>query len=295
MNDPKTNKSLTKVTSQEQSLSQTKSQANLAVWTRNSSEKEVVLATFGKSLGNFTKPEDLTKLIGIVTKWRIMLGLSKEMSEEELKINVQFIKTNYPKFTLKDIEIAINWSLQGNLKVNVEPFGNFSPLYISRILNAYGAKSEQLINEVIQRKRLESRLQASEKTVMTYEESVKVRREYIVWFINKIKSDNKYVGDFDNIMWDFVTKYNLIKVNEKWTEEASDYADGEILRENMDEGYAKFHDKLSLPDKKIEMKKRREMYGRYYLLKKYFDTVEKPENWILRYEDSMLIAPPKNK
>ena len=295
MNDPKTNKSLTKVTSQEQSLSLTKSQANLAVWTRNNVEKDVVLASYGKQLGNFTSAEDITKLIAVVTKWRIMLGLSKEMSEEELKINVQFIKTNYPKFTLKDIDIAINWSLQGNLDVNVEPYNAFSPLYISRILNAYGAKSEQMINEVIQRKRLESRLQASEKTVMTYDESVKVRREYIVWFIKKIKAENKYIGDFDNIMWDFVTKYNLIKVNEKWTEEASEFADGEILRENSDEGYAKFYDKMNFNDKKIEMKKRREMYGRYYLLKKYFDTIEKPENWISRYEDSMLIPPPKNK
>ena len=184
-----------------------------------------------------------------------MLGLSKEMSEEELKINVQFIKTNYPKFTLKDIDIAINWSLQGKLGVTVEPYGAFSPLYISRILNAYGAKSEEMINEVLQRKKLEARLQASEKTVLTYDESVKQRREYIVWFINKIKNDNKYIGDFDNIMWDFVTKYNLIKVNEKWTEQASEFADGEILRENMDEGYAKFYDKLNFNDKKVEMKK----------------------------------------
>ena len=189
MNDPKTNKSLTKVTSQEQSLSLTKSQANLAVWTRNSVEKEVVLAAYGKQIGNYTTTEDLTKLIGMVTKWRIMLGLSKEMSEEELKINVQFIKTNYPKFTLKDIDIAINWSLQGKLGVTVEPYGAFSPLYISRILNAYGAKSEEMINEVLQRKKLEARLQASEKTVLTYDESVKQRREYIVWFINKIKND----------------------------------------------------------------------------------------------------------
>ena len=82
----------------------------------------------------------------MVTKWRIMLGLSKEMSEEELKINVQFIKSNYQKFTLKDIDIAINWSLQGKLGVTVEPYGAFSPLYISRILNAYGAKAEDMIN-----------------------------------------------------------------------------------------------------------------------------------------------------
>jgi hypothetical protein len=179
--------------------------------------------------------------------------------------------------------------------VTVEPYGTFSPLYISRILNAYGAKAEDMINEIMQRKRLESRLQAAEKTVLTYEETVTQRRNYVVWFIDKIKSENKYLGDFDNIMWDFLTKYNLIKVNEKWTEEASEFADGEILRENMDEGYAKFYDKLQFNDKKVEMKKRREMYGRYYLLKKFCDTIKNPAEWISGYEDKMLIAPPKNK
>jgi len=295
MNDHNTNKSLTKVTSQEQSLSLTKSQANLAVWTRNSLEKEVVLAAYDKQLSNYSTAEDITKLIGMVTKWRIMLGLSKDMSEEELKINVQFIKTNYQKFTLKDIDIAINWSLQGKLGVTVEPYGTFSPLYISRILNAYGAKAEDMINDIMQRRKLEARLQAAEKTVLTYEETVTQRRNYVVWFIDKIKSENKYLGDFDNIMWDFVTKYNLIKVNEKWTAQASEFADGEILRENMDEGYAKFYDKLQFNDKKIEMKKRREMYGRYYLLKKFCDTIKNPVEWISGYEDKMLIAPPKNK
>ena len=295
MKDHNTNKSLSKVTSQEQSLSLTKSQANLAVWTRNSVEKEVVLAAYDKQLGNYTTAEDITKLIGMVTKWRIMLGLSKEMSEEELKINVQFIKTNYQKFTLKDIDIAINWSLQGKLGVNVEPYGTFSPLYISRILNAYGAKAEDMINDIMQRRKLEARLQAAEKIVLTYEETITQRRNYIVWFIDKIKTENKYLGDFDNIMWDFLTKYNLIKVDEKWTEQASEFADGEILRENMDEGYAKFYDKLQFNDKKVEMKKRREMYGRYYLLKKFCQTINNPEEWISGYEDKMLIAPPKNK
>lgn len=295
MNDPKTNKSLTKVTSQEQSLSPTKSQANLAIWTRNSIEKEVVLAAYGKQLGNYTTTDDLTKLIAMVTKWRIMLGLSRDMSEEELKINVQFVKTNYPKFTLKDVDIAINWSLQGKLGVTVEPYGSFSPLYISRILNAYGEKSEEMINEVLQRKKLEARLQAAEKTVLTYEEKVKQRRDYIVWFINKIKIENKYLGDFDNIMWDFVTKYNLITINEKWTEEASEFADGEILRENMDEKYAQFNQSLNFDDKKMEMKKRREMYGRYFLLKKYFTTIENSVNWISQYEDHMLLISFKNK
>jgi len=42
--------------------------------------------------------------------------------------------------------------------VNVEPYGTFSPLYISRILNAYGAKAEDMINDIMQRRKLEARL-----------------------------------------------------------------------------------------------------------------------------------------
>ena len=75
------------------------------------------------------------------------------MSEEELKINVQFIKNSYGKLTAKEIELAIDLSLQGYLGVDAQPYGNFSPLYISKILNAFVDKHNEQINALLQRKR----------------------------------------------------------------------------------------------------------------------------------------------
>src|SRR6056300_1584257 len=130
-------KQITKAQSHALSQQQTKWQTNLVGFTRNEIEKRFLSSLNDKTIEHYKTKEDYTRLIQIVTKWRIMLGLSKDMSEEELKINVQFIKNSYGKLTAKEIELAIDLSLQGHLGVDPQPYGNFSPLYISKILNAF--------------------------------------------------------------------------------------------------------------------------------------------------------------
>lgn len=244
-------------------------------------------------MSNYSSAEDVTKLIKMVTKWRIMLGLSKDMSEEELKMNVQFIKSNYPKYTIKDIDLAINYSLQGRLNVNVEPYGTFSPLYISKILNAYGAHAEEVINEAIKEKRQAERRMASEKQVIPYDEQIKNRKEYIQWFGEKIKTTKTYIGDFDNVLWNLLQKNNLLQMNEKWSSEASEYADGQIIMENESDVYRKFYNRLTVDEKKVEMKKRREMYGRFYILQKFFLQIPDVQSWLNEFTNEKLVAPPK--
>ena len=63
--------------------------------------------------------------------------IKEKMSEEELIINMNFLKDSYPKLTLEDIRLAVKYSLNGTLNVNPEAFGSFSPLYISKIINSY--------------------------------------------------------------------------------------------------------------------------------------------------------------
>ena len=126
---------------------------NLVGFTRNETEKRFLSSLNDKTIEYYKTKEDYTRLIQVVTKWRIMLGLSKDMSEEELKINVQFIKNSYGKLTTKEIELAMDLSLQGRLGVDPQPYGNFSPLYISKILNAFVEKHDEQINALLQRKR----------------------------------------------------------------------------------------------------------------------------------------------
>jgi hypothetical protein len=106
-------KQITKAQSHALSQQQTKWQTNLVGFTRNETEKRFLSSLNDKTIEHYKTKEDYTRLIQVVTKWRIMLGLSKDMSEEELKINVQFIKNSYGKLTAKEIELAIDLSLQG--------------------------------------------------------------------------------------------------------------------------------------------------------------------------------------
>ena len=65
------------------------------------------------------------------------LGIREKMSDEELIINMNFLKESYPNITLEDVRLAIKYSLNGTLGMNPETFGSFSPLYISKVINAY--------------------------------------------------------------------------------------------------------------------------------------------------------------
>ena len=98
---------------------------NLVGFTRNETEKRFLSSLNDKTIEHYKTKEDYTRLIQVVTKWRIMLGLSKDISEEELKINVQFIKNSYGKLTAKEIELAIDLSLQGYLVETQSPIEIF--------------------------------------------------------------------------------------------------------------------------------------------------------------------------
>lgn len=295
MNEPTNNNQLAKVKSQEVSLQRKEWLTNLVQWTANPTDKSIILAAADKQFQYFTTSEDMTRLIAVVTKWRIMLGLSKDMTEDELKINCKFIKDSYPKGTIKDVEMAINMSLRGSLDVNPEPYGSFAPLYISRILNAYMAYSEQVINKMLEIKRREERRLANEPKKQSYEERIVSRRDYIIWWGTKVQHSNTYLADFDSIMWNFLTRNNLIKSDSALLADASEFADNEIVKENMDVSFKKIFDKMSLADKQEDTKKRREMYGRYFMMKKFFQQIIDVKKWLVPFDDSKLLGYSKNK
>jgi hypothetical protein len=225
-----------------------------------------------KKISYFKTKEDFSKLVQIVTKWRIMIGLSKEMSEEELKINVQFIRENFNALTLKEIDLAINLSLRGDLGVDVEPYGNFSPLYISRILNGYLRKCEEQINKLIQRKKTLDR--NVEEPKLSYEEELKQRIEYIKNYARWVREKEKYYGDFNHIIWDFLNNNNLIDPSDEILNEAKEFADEEIKRDNDSMGLEKLLRTMGNKDREFEKKKRQEMYGRFFVMRKFWRSIK---------------------
>jgi len=81
--------------------------------------------------------KELGGVIDALGKWRFYLGLKEKASKEEIIINVQFIRDHFGEYNVQDIHEAMQTSIAGKLDVDNNHYGNFGPLYISRILNAY--------------------------------------------------------------------------------------------------------------------------------------------------------------
>jgi len=76
--------------------------------------------------------EDLLK---VVSQWRMMIGISDKDFSEEIALNTKFIYQNFAHLTIAEIQLAYNLSILGKLD-NVEFYGTFSPMYISKVLNS---------------------------------------------------------------------------------------------------------------------------------------------------------------
>jgi len=65
------------------------------------------------------------------------VGLTDKVDDKDIITLTKFTEEAFPNLTIEDIKLAINLSMKGSLDADIECYGNFSPLYISKILNAY--------------------------------------------------------------------------------------------------------------------------------------------------------------
>lgn len=250
----------------------------IGAWIRSKDEEQIYLTQFGKKLNQFKTKEDKVDLIKSITSWRLHLGIREKMSDEELIINMTFLKDSYPTLTLEDIRLAIRYSLNGTLNVNPEAFGSFSPLYISKIINAYlEHKKDELQKINAHKKYLE--VMNREEPEPTFMEKLEAKKQHIKWFHKTLTESNNYVADFQNYVWDLLNRKQFLHPDSINWEDAEEKA--EILtNRNVYSTFAKVMANMK-PDKKEEEKKRlKELYGRYYIMKQFFEKVTDIDMWI---------------
>jgi len=147
-------------------------------------------------------------LIVVLTMWRNYLGIKEEITGEEIAMNVSHIKNNYPDFTLEMINLAIKYSLTGVLNVDFKPYGAFSPLYISTILNEY--KQYSIAIKIKANDKIKREKELVEQNPTYTEEQKKTNRlTYLEYYRDNISKG--VIRDFKSIMWDFLSKYDLLK------------------------------------------------------------------------------------
>ena len=170
-----------------------------------------------KRIRDFNTNDELKPLIDLVGKWRYYIGIREELSQEELFMNITFIRENFNELNLVDIDQAINLSLKGDLNIDVEHYQNFTPLYISKILKAYKEYRGKVLSDIRQSiNKIEN-----ESIKITIEEKVNITKSSLLAMYNS--REDKRFHDYGGVTYDFIKRNKLMVFTKSLVAEAMDY------------------------------------------------------------------------
>lgn len=259
----------------------------IGAWIKTNDEKEIYVAKHGKELQYF-KNEDMNALYKTIVQWIYTLGLTNKVAENDIIALTTTTKDLFPNITLKEISLAIKLSLQNKLGVDVECYGNFSPLYISKILNAYIDYSKETMQNIGWRKKSYENMLPPPKDERTYEQKVEAIKKVILFYSDWVKTKDTYVGDYNNVIWEFLKRLGMLDPTKVNLEEAEQWADDRIKLESITT-QAKVFSKLSYEKKELEFKKFRKLYGRYFVMKKIFREIDNVQDWLNNIDNKQIL------
>lgn len=237
------------------------------------SEKDLVLSFENKPIiAEYDAKDCISKLIDILARWRWMSGINSYNQDEdevakELYLIAQFVSKNYPKITIEEIQLAIDLSLTDKLDTDVRTFNTFSPMYVSRILNAYLEYKLEIGREIIQRKIKEDEKKESE-VVASPQQKMDTTIDFIRYLYDKYKNEG-IVEDYFSSMYLYLRRTNKFSPTKEMVNEALQYAKQKVVDYNNKH----FADVLFRKEKQNneDVEKR---FARDYCVMRFFDTLD---------------------
>jgi hypothetical protein len=211
---------------------------------------------------------NIDALIDVLAKWRWMSGINTYNQDEnevakELVLLSQFIINNYSDINLDEISLAIDLSLTNKLDVDVRTFNTFSPMYVSRILNAYKEYKKPIIKDVLERKEKAIKDKELEK-VLTPEEKMESMIDLIKYFYEQNKTEG-YINDHFTTLYNYFRKTNKLKGVPNLVNEAKEYGKNKA-QEHINDYFADF---ISNDKPNVELLQKR--FARNYCVQWFFN------------------------
>lgn len=184
-----------------------------------------------KRIRDFNTNDELKPLIDLVGKWRYYIGIREELSQEELFMNITFIRENFNELNLVDINQAINLSLKGDLDIDAEHYQNFTPLYISKILKAYKEYRGKVIYDIRERiNKIEN--QPKEPTI---QEKVEIAKTSLQTMFSQ-RNDKRF-HDYGGVTYDFIKRNQLLVFTKSLVAEAMEFGKKDAMKQTRKSAY----------------------------------------------------------
>jgi hypothetical protein len=216
-----------------------------------------------KRIFDIPKNESIELLVESVAKWRAHIGLPKEDASMELAIIVEFLCKHWNHITITEFDLAWNLSICGKLE-DCEFYGNFSPLYVGKVLSSYLHYRKITLADAIRKKENYDYEQEQIKNKPGKEEQAKIMQEILKSMYDRYKEKGEIIDPF-TILYNFFRKHKWLKVNQAQIDEALEIGNKKYYNEKQKEAFV---ENVFIRDKESMVK----MYGRNYLVQKYLDS-----------------------
>ena len=240
----------------------------------NKNKIEIYQAHYSlKRINDFQSNDELKPLIDLIGKWRFFIGIKEELSQEELFMNVNFIRENFSEFNLIDINQAINLSIKGALNVDVEHYQSFTPLYISKILLAYKKYKGEVIFDI---RDSINKIEDKPKQLSIKDRIALTRASLNVLFE---KRNDKNFYDYGNVTYDFIKKNNLFKITKELVDKAMKYGKEQVAQQTRNTAIS---DALNNTSKNIKEARDKKEYNirqnaRNYVVRQWLNSFNENE------------------
>ncbi len=149
--------------------------------------------------------------------WLDFLGIkiSEETKGDDLfKTNAviaDMIVDYFPALTKKDIQNAIKLSIVDKLPTDNKHYNNFSPIYVTRILNSYSQYKGGII---LKYQGLLRDMEEEKRNRLTDEDKERIILQGTIYKFNEYKAKGDFV-DYEGIAYDFLRKNGYIKLSDE--------------------------------------------------------------------------------
>lgn len=221
--------------------------------------------------------KQLAPLIEAVGRWRFFLGLKDEPSKEEIIVNVTFIREHFGALSVSDIDRAIQMSVAGKLDVDNECYGKFSPIYISRILNAYSEHRNKSIQDV--KNRISKIEQAKPKEIDKEQLAIDMYRLFLK--MHKEYLEGTFYDDFGGVWYNKIRKNSWMDISKQLAQEAYDYGKKRINAEAAQGALRRISigQVISNEDRADKAK----AYARSYIVNQWLKSIKEPKAYAKKF------------
>lgn len=186
---------------------------------------ELINAVYGSKLSNFRLENDshVAKIIDVVSYWRTLMGCIKDVSPTQLRVEAQFLISEYPDTTVEDVRLAMNYCIKQKLDINLPYVINFSTLFMGQVLNAYQNYKRQQINKIGE--------QVTEPPLLEYKPTPAQKAEDMK---DIIRQCNEHIKQgckerfFFKIVYDFLRRTNRLVITDDLARKGKEYCDKRI-------------------------------------------------------------------